>query len=299
MEQVRQMQRIKELRKEKSMNQIALGMELNFSQKIISEYENGKVEPSITTLKKLASIFNTSVDYIIEYTNIRQPIDKIAQSKLSETECELLNEFRCLPKEKQNIAKGKIDRVQFTEKLVGLHKKGQIDEESWDKIINSAMQLPQTGNTAQKTFTQVQGRSSLGVFNTLLFESGQTIEHVHPHSRGGKNDTDNYLAECGECNHKRGNVSYLTWLKVHPEYPVNVQKHIEWFQQQVVDGNIGKEYDDYGTKIKQTLSKESNGIMELKVLDKEKIEELRERAQNGEKVSVSEEIKKQEEEQAA
>ena len=99
MEWVRQMQRIKELRKEKSMNQIALGMELNFSQKIISEYENGKVEPSITTLKKLASIFNTSVDYIIEYTDIRQ-------SKLSETECELLNEFRCLPKEKQNIALG-------------------------------------------------------------------------------------------------------------------------------------------------------------------------------------------------
>lgn len=77
MERVRQMQRIKELRKEKSMNQIALGMELNFSQKIISEYENGKVEPSITTLKKLASIFNTSVDYIIEYTDIKQPIDKI------------------------------------------------------------------------------------------------------------------------------------------------------------------------------------------------------------------------------
>ena len=79
MERVRQMQRIKELRKEKSMNQIALGMQLNFSQKIISEYENGKVEPSITTLKKLASIFNTSVDYIIEYTDIKQPIDKIAQ----------------------------------------------------------------------------------------------------------------------------------------------------------------------------------------------------------------------------
>ena len=94
------MRRIKELRKEKSMNQIALGMELNFSQKIISEYENGKVEPSITTLKKLASIFNTSVDYIIEYTDIKQPIDKIAQSELSETECKLLNEFRCLPKRK-------------------------------------------------------------------------------------------------------------------------------------------------------------------------------------------------------
>lgn len=97
------MRRIKELRKEKSMNQIALGMELNFSQKIISEYENGKVEPSITTLKKLASIFNTSVDYIIEYTDIRQPIDKIAQSKLSETECELLNDFAVCQKKNKTL----------------------------------------------------------------------------------------------------------------------------------------------------------------------------------------------------
>ena len=160
------------------------------------------------------------------------------------------------------------------------------------------MQLPQTGNTAQKMFQKLGGRQDAGVFNTLLFESGQTIEHVHPHSRGGKNDTDNYLAECGECNHKRGNVSYMTWLKIHPEYPVNVQKHIEWFQQQQVEGKFGKEYDDYGVKIKQTLSKESNGVMELKVLDKAKIIELREKVQNGEEVSVHEEIKKQEEEQA-
>ena len=220
--------------------------------------------------------------------------DEIAKERLGEQNP--VSEI--IANEQKNIAKGKIDRVQFTEKLVGLHKKGQIDEESWDKIINSAMQLPQTGNTAQKMFQKLGGRQDAGVFNTLLFESGQTIEHVHPHSRGGKNDTDNYLAECGECNHKRGNVSYMTWLKIHPEYPVNVQKHIEWFQQQQVEGKFGKEYDDYGVKIKQTLSKESNGVMELKVLDKVKIIELREKVQNGEEVSVHEEIKKQEEEQA-
>ena len=107
MERVRQMQRIKELRKEKSMNQIALGMELNFSQKIISEYENGKVEPSITTLKKLASIFNTSVDYIIEYTDIKQPIDKIAQSELSETECKL------------NCSQYNFIRIVFAHEMIG------------------------------------------------------------------------------------------------------------------------------------------------------------------------------------
>ena len=221
--------------------------------------------------------------------------DEIAKARLGEQNP--VSEI--IANEQKNIAKGKIDRVQFTEKLVGLHKKGKIDEESWDKIINSAMQLPQTGNTAQKMFQKLGGRQDAGVFNTLLFESGQTIEHVHPHSRGGKNDTDNYLAECGECNHKRGNVSYMTWLKIHPEYPVNVQKHIEWFQQQQVDGKFGKEYDDYGVKIKQTLSKESNGVMELKVLDKAKIVELREKVQNGEEVSVHEELQKQEQEEQA
>jgi hypothetical protein len=219
--------------------------------------------------------------------------DEIAKTRLGEEN----PVSQIITKEKENVSKGKIDRVQFTEKLVGLHNKGKIDEESWDKIINTAMQLPQTANTAQKMFNKLGGRSNVGVFNDLLFESGQTIEHVHPHSRGGKNDTDNYLAECGECNHKRGNVSYLTWLKIHPEYPVNAQKHIEWFQQQQIDGQIGKEYDDYGTKIKATLSKESNGIMELKVLDKSKIEEFRARREAGEEISVHDEIQKQEEQE--
>lgn len=242
--------------------------------------------------KAVKNIKPAFMNKLKEYcTSVLSATDEIAKAQMGEGNAV----SAIIEKEKQNISKGKIDRIQFTEKLVSLHRKGQIDEESFDKIINSAMQLPQTGNTAQKMFTKVQGRSGAGVFNTLLFESGQTIEHVHPHSRGGKNDTDNYLAECGECNHKRGNVSYMTWLKVHPEYPVNVQKHIEWFQQQTINGTIGSEYDDYGTKIKQTLSKESNGIMELKVLDKEKIQELREKAQNGEEVNVHEEIKKQEE----
>ena len=88
----------------------------------------------------------------------------------------------------------------------------------------------------------------------------------------------------------------MKWLKVHPEYPVNAQKHIEWFQQQIVDGKIDKKYDDYGTKIKETLSKESNGRMELKVLDKQKIQELRNQASHGKHVDVAAEIEKQEQE---
>lgn len=198
--------------------------------------------------------------------------------------------------EKQKVASGRIDRVKFTDKLVRMEQSGKIDPLSFELIINSAMELPQNDELARKEFTRIQNQDNHSIFDELLRESTQTIEHVHPHSKGGPNDTDNYLAECGECNHKRGNMSYLKWIKIHPEYPVNAQKHIEWFQQQIVDGKIDNRYDDYGSKIKETLSNESNGRMELKVLDKQTIRELRERAQSGERINVSEEIKKQEEE---
>ena len=106
------MNRIQELRKSKKISQISLSMKLNVSQKMISAYENGKSEPSITTLKKMAEIFDTSVDYIIGYTNIKEPLDKISQKDLSEDECELLNKFRSLPKKQQNIALGVVLGLQ-------------------------------------------------------------------------------------------------------------------------------------------------------------------------------------------
>ena len=102
------MNRIGLLRKEKGMSQIALSMKLNVSQKMISAYENGKSEPSIATLIQMADIFQTSVDYIIGYTNVKQPLDRIAQHKLSENECVLLEEFNSLPLKKQHIALGVI-----------------------------------------------------------------------------------------------------------------------------------------------------------------------------------------------
>ena len=73
---------------------------------MISAYENGKSEPSIATLMQMADIFNTSVDYIIGYTNVRQPIDKTVQMSLTEDECDLLSGYRELSQKQQNIAIG-------------------------------------------------------------------------------------------------------------------------------------------------------------------------------------------------
>lgn len=100
------MNRITLLRKEKGISQISLAMRLNVSQKMISAYENGKSEPSIDTLKNMADIFNTSIDYIVGYTDIRQPLNKTIQMTLTEDECILLNKYRRLTDKQQGIALG-------------------------------------------------------------------------------------------------------------------------------------------------------------------------------------------------
>ena len=100
------MKRIASLRKEKGISQVALAMELNVSQKTISSYESGKNQPNVDILKKLASYFGTSVDYIIEHTDIKQPLNKLLDTTLTSREGELLNLFRDLTEDKKLIAIG-------------------------------------------------------------------------------------------------------------------------------------------------------------------------------------------------
>lgn len=77
------MNRIAELRKERKMSQISLGMKLNVSQKMISAYENGKNEPSIDLLMRMADIFHASIDYIVGYSENRYPEYQISGTSYS------------------------------------------------------------------------------------------------------------------------------------------------------------------------------------------------------------------------
>ena len=190
-----------------------------------------------------------------------------------------------------NLQGGKIARMPFTAKLEKVAD--SIDPMTYDKVMDAAMNIPASFEEVRKAFGQANGGAQ-NIARRMLEPSMQTIEHIHPKSLGGPNATQNFIAECKDCNNPRGNMSYAEWLKVHPEYPAKAQKHIEWFQQQVVDGKIDSRYDDYGIDVKATLSKESYGAIELKVLNPEKIKELREAKKAGQEVSVSDEIAKQE-----
>ncbi len=62
------MNNIRKLRLQKKLTQIELAQLCNTTQGTISSYENGRYEPDLQTLKRMADIFGVSIDDITDYT---------------------------------------------------------------------------------------------------------------------------------------------------------------------------------------------------------------------------------------
>lgn len=56
---------LKEIRKQRNLNQQKVAMDLNISREALSHYENDKREPSLTLLLKMSEYFNVSINYLI------------------------------------------------------------------------------------------------------------------------------------------------------------------------------------------------------------------------------------------
>ncbi len=56
--------RLKELRKDMNLGQVALAKELGVSKSIISLWEIGTCEPTLSKLKEMAKFFDVTIDYL-------------------------------------------------------------------------------------------------------------------------------------------------------------------------------------------------------------------------------------------
>ena len=63
--------RLKYLRENKGLNQTQVASILGLSQTGYSKYETGENKPSIQTLITLSILYNTSVDYIVGITDVK------------------------------------------------------------------------------------------------------------------------------------------------------------------------------------------------------------------------------------
>jgi len=91
--------RIKQLREERGLSQQELGEKFNLTQQSIYKYEKGLSEPSIQTLKDFAVFFNTSVDYIVEFSDHPGTFNMESTASCTRAELQHLLKYRSLSAE--------------------------------------------------------------------------------------------------------------------------------------------------------------------------------------------------------
>ena len=69
-------QRIRDLREDSDLSQREIAKILNCSQQAYSNYELGQRDIPSAVLIQLAKLYNTSVDYLLGLTDIREPYSK-------------------------------------------------------------------------------------------------------------------------------------------------------------------------------------------------------------------------------
>jgi len=159
--------------------------------------------------------------------------------------------------------------------------KSSMTEEQYNKLEDELLTLPLDYKNVSRFMTEAQGKGTVTIANNLYAPALATAEHVHPHSLGGSNKASNFLSECAGCNNPRSSLSYVEWFKVHPEFKRNAQEYIEHVESRIVNGELPTTYDSYPVDIRETLTSESEGHIVLRVLDKEKLVELREAKKQG------------------
>ena len=95
-------ERMKSIREAKKLTQEKLARNIGVSASTIGMYEQNRREPDLETLKKIAKILNTSLDYLL---NLEIFLDKKEKTqagiRLSGSETELIKLFRSVPEDLQ------------------------------------------------------------------------------------------------------------------------------------------------------------------------------------------------------
>jgi len=92
------MDRLRGLREKRNITQVRLSTELEVSQETISAYENGKAEPKIDKLIKIANFLNTSTYYLLGRIDDESPLVDLANNVVDEQLNELINNYARLNK---------------------------------------------------------------------------------------------------------------------------------------------------------------------------------------------------------
>lgn len=139
------------------------------------------------------------------------------------------------------------------------------NEEVQAKINEIISKLPNSSNSIDSFFVKwgFNNPSCKEIAHNLVYDARPTAEHLLPKSKGGKNDTLNYLCDCAECNSSRGNTDFKDWAKTIPDFEQKLQEHLETIARTLDGGALDYTYYGYIEGIVKTISDLSQNSINL------------------------------------
>lgn len=110
-EVLKMLKNLKLLRTRYGISQSALALAIGVSQQSINKYENHNIEPDIETLVRMADFFNTSVDFLVGHSSIRN--EEASADCLSEAERILIDNYRALNNRQKEAVNAVIDSYTY------------------------------------------------------------------------------------------------------------------------------------------------------------------------------------------
>lgn len=131
---------------------------------------------------------------------------------------------------------------------------------TFKEIKRKVYKLPNSESSVNAFFAKYSRRTPYETAQRLLKPAGVTAEHIKPQSKGGEDNTANYLCECNDCNSRRGNATFLNWASNKANFGMNLQRYLNKTAQELEEKNF-EEYSTYIDDVINTIVRETRGTI--------------------------------------
>lgn len=142
------MKRLKELRNAKGVSQQELADIIHVTQQSVFKYEHDMAEPDLDLIIACAKYFDTSVDYLIGYSDVPTRYESFPSDAITPFEYRLVEYYRRLSPTMKNLVEGVVDEQ---EELLASKKDGVVpaDNDARDDDTTSGdASTPETDSTS-------------------------------------------------------------------------------------------------------------------------------------------------------
>lgn len=135
-------------------------------------------------------------------------------------------------------------------------------------VLNEVNQMPVREITKNLFLSTARnGFSDGAIVRYIIRPSMESEKRLIPPSEGGSNLMENKLLMCRRCCDELHTLPFKEFYLYHPEVVQNINDQIQFFENNIYNEVIDFSYRHYPIEVAKTLSKYSDGIIELDLAD--------------------------------